>query len=62
MMIDFDEIFEGARVPLWLRSFAEDPDAAVEDLLNASVFDEPAAVVKLTLCVEPNPAVPAEVV
>ncbi len=33
MPLDFDEIFEGARVPAWLRAFAEDADGAVADLL-----------------------------
>jgi len=32
-MLDFVEIFDGAPVPTWLRSFSEDANAAVEDLL-----------------------------
>ena len=33
MAIDLDEIFGGARVPAWLRSFAADPADALSDLL-----------------------------
>ena len=32
-MIEFDVIFEGARVPTWLRAFERAPLEAVEDLL-----------------------------
>ena len=31
--LDFDRIFEGRRVPAWLRRFESDPDAALRDLL-----------------------------
>jgi tetratricopeptide (TPR) repeat protein len=33
-MINFDDIFEGALVPIWLREFGENPNNAVEDILT----------------------------
>ena len=35
--VDFDRMFEGRRVPGWLRRFETEPDNAIHDLLLGKV-------------------------